>query len=202
MPRRCSPTSAGLPPAGGRWRRRCTSAASARSSTGAATDRAYLDDVWRDSNVVRLDGKLDWPALSALIAAARVYIGPDTAITHLAAATGAPTVALYGPPIRGCGDRGRLAVSTAHGPPPARSSIAAMSGWCKIRCRACRANWKVASAGSTATANVSMSLRPARWCPRSIRRWRCGRRRSGLIQRRLHRRGRPAELAVTRSNCV
>ena len=45
----------------------------------------------------RLDGKLDWPGLSALIAAARVYIGPDTAITHLAAATGAPTVALYGP---------------------------------------------------------------------------------------------------------
>jgi lipopolysaccharide heptosyltransferase III len=66
-------------------------------TTGAATDRAYLDDVWRDSKVVRLDGKLDWPGLSALIAAARVYIGPDTAITHLAAATGAPTVALYGP---------------------------------------------------------------------------------------------------------
>ncbi len=65
--------------------------------TGAAGDRTYLDDVWRDSTVVRLDGKLDWPGLSALIAAARVYIGPDTAITHLAAATGTPTVALYGP---------------------------------------------------------------------------------------------------------
>jgi heptosyltransferase III len=65
--------------------------------TGAATDRSYLDEVWHDSNVVRLDGKLDWPALSALIAAARVYIGPDTAITHLAAASGTPTVALYGP---------------------------------------------------------------------------------------------------------
>ncbi len=65
--------------------------------TGAATDRAYLDDVWRDSNVTRLDGKLDWPGLSASIATARVYIGPDTAITHLAAATGTPTVALYGP---------------------------------------------------------------------------------------------------------
>ncbi len=66
-------------------------------TTGAATDRAYLDDVWRDSMVVRLDGKLDWPGLTALIAAARVYIGPDTAITHLAAGTGTPTVALYGP---------------------------------------------------------------------------------------------------------
>lgn len=65
--------------------------------TGAATDRGYLDEIWRDSDVVRLDGKLEWPALSALIADARVYIGPDTAITHLAAATGSPTVALYGP---------------------------------------------------------------------------------------------------------
>jgi len=65
--------------------------------TGAAGDRSYLDEVWRDSKVVRLDGKVDWPGLSALIADARVYIGPDTAITHLAAATGTPTVALYGP---------------------------------------------------------------------------------------------------------
>ncbi len=65
--------------------------------TGAASDRVYLDEVWQDSDVVRLDGKLEWPELSALIGAARAYIGPDTAITHLAAATGAPTVALYGP---------------------------------------------------------------------------------------------------------
>jgi heptosyltransferase III len=66
-------------------------------STGAASDAAYLDEVWRDAKVTRLDGKLTWPELTALIAGARVYIGPDTAITHLAAATGTPTVALYGP---------------------------------------------------------------------------------------------------------
>jgi lipopolysaccharide heptosyltransferase III len=65
--------------------------------TGAASDRAYLDEVWQGSDVVRVDGKLEWPELSALIGAARAYIGPDTAVTHLAAATGAPTVALYGP---------------------------------------------------------------------------------------------------------
>src|SRR6201999_120304 len=35
--------------------------------------------------------------LAAPTAAARPYVGPDTAITHLAAATGVPTVALYGP---------------------------------------------------------------------------------------------------------
>jgi lipopolysaccharide heptosyltransferase III len=67
------------------------------AATGAASDRDYLDGVWRDARVVRLDGKLDWPELTALIAGARVYIGPDTAITHLAAAADAPTVALYGP---------------------------------------------------------------------------------------------------------
>jgi heptosyltransferase-3 len=67
------------------------------AATGAASDRGYLDAVWRDARVVRLDGKLTWPELSALIAGARVYVGPDTAITHLAAAAGAPTVALYGP---------------------------------------------------------------------------------------------------------
>jgi len=69
--------------------------------TGAAIDRSYLDDIWRtgDSSpdILRRDGKLTWPELSALIAGARVYIGPDTAITHLAAATATPTVALYGP---------------------------------------------------------------------------------------------------------
>jgi heptosyltransferase-3 len=64
---------------------------------GADTDRAYLDEVWRESEVTRLDGALAWPELSALIGAARVYIGPDTAVTHLAAATGTPTVALFGP---------------------------------------------------------------------------------------------------------
>jgi heptosyltransferase-3 len=64
---------------------------------GAKTDRAYLDAVWRDADVMRLDGELTWPELSALIGGARIYIGPDTAVTHLAAATGTPTVALYGP---------------------------------------------------------------------------------------------------------
>jgi len=65
--------------------------------TGAPGDRAYLDEIFLDRDVTRLDGRLDWPGLSSLIAAAQLYVGPDTAITHLAAATGTPTVALYGP---------------------------------------------------------------------------------------------------------
>jgi heptosyltransferase-3 len=62
-----------------------------------AEERRYLDEVWRGAPVDRYDGKLTWPALSALLARARVYVGPDTSVTHLAAATGCPTVALYGP---------------------------------------------------------------------------------------------------------
>ena len=65
--------------------------------TGAKGDGDYLDQIWRDADVVRLDGNLEWPELTATIQGARVYVGPDTAITHLAAATGVPTVALYGP---------------------------------------------------------------------------------------------------------
>jgi len=60
-------------------------------------ERAYLDAVWRDAPVLRLDGRLGWAGLAALLAQARVYVGPDTSVTHLAAASGCPTVALYGP---------------------------------------------------------------------------------------------------------
>jgi heptosyltransferase-3 len=65
-------------------------------------DRRYFDEVWTDGGrdmpqVQRFDGAFTWPELAGVIGAAQVYIGPDTAVTHLAAATGAMTVALYGP---------------------------------------------------------------------------------------------------------
>jgi heptosyltransferase III len=64
----------------------------------APAERAFLDDIWGDDGAVtRLDGALSWPELTALLAKARLYVGPDTSITHLAAASGCPTVALYGP---------------------------------------------------------------------------------------------------------
>jgi heptosyltransferase-3 len=63
----------------------------------AADERRYLDEVWRGTSVTRLDGKLTWPQLSGLLAKAQVYVGPDTSVTHLAAATGCPAVAIYGP---------------------------------------------------------------------------------------------------------
>ena len=60
-------------------------------------ERRYLDDIWDGDDVRRLDGQLSWPELAALLAGARVFVGPDTSVTHLAAAAGCPTVALYGP---------------------------------------------------------------------------------------------------------
>lgn len=44
-----------------------------------------------------LAGKLSLPQLSKLIGNAALFIGPDTGVTHLAAATGVPTIALFGP---------------------------------------------------------------------------------------------------------
>src|SRR6266852_2485243 len=64
----------------------------------AVAERAYLDLVWGDlPDVVRRDGQLSWPELAALLARARLFVGPDTSVTHLAAAAGCPTVALFGP---------------------------------------------------------------------------------------------------------
>jgi heptosyltransferase-3 len=67
-------------------------------ATGGPDDRGYLDEVWRDAaQVRRFDGRLSWPEIAALLARARIYVGPDTSVTHLAAASGCPTVALFGP---------------------------------------------------------------------------------------------------------
>jgi heptosyltransferase III len=63
----------------------------------APAERTLLDDVWGGMPVQRVDGALTWPELAAFLAQARLYVGPDTSITHLAAASGCPTIALYGP---------------------------------------------------------------------------------------------------------
>jgi len=67
-------------------------------ATGGPGDRQELDPIWAARpEIKRLDGALSWPDIAALIRGAKVYVGPDTSVTHLAAATGVPTVALYGP---------------------------------------------------------------------------------------------------------
>ena len=59
-----------------------------------AAERRDLEALWHGIATVH---SLTWPGNAALLARARIYIGPDTSITHLAAATGCPTVALFGP---------------------------------------------------------------------------------------------------------
>jgi heptosyltransferase-3 len=60
-------------------------------------ERRYLDQVWDGAADVQHVGPLVWGELARLLAGARLYVGPDTSVTHLAAASGTPTVALYGP---------------------------------------------------------------------------------------------------------
>jgi heptosyltransferase III len=59
-----------------------------------AAERRYLDEVWQGAVTIH---QLSWPQNVALLSRARVYVGTDTSITHLAAATGCPTLALFGP---------------------------------------------------------------------------------------------------------
>jgi heptosyltransferase-3 len=60
-------------------------------------ERAYMESLWTGTDVIRERGRLDWAGLTALLKGAAVYVGPDTSVTHLAAGSGCPTVALYGP---------------------------------------------------------------------------------------------------------
>lgn len=60
---------------------------------------AYVDSLARamPAGTINAAGKLSLGASACLISRARIYLGPDTALTHIAAALGVPTVALYGP---------------------------------------------------------------------------------------------------------
>jgi heptosyltransferase-3 len=57
-------------------------------------ERRALDAIWQGRVPIH---QLTWPQNVALLQKARLFVGPDTSTTHLAAATGCPTVALFGP---------------------------------------------------------------------------------------------------------
>lgn len=59
----------------------------------------YVADVQRQlpADTINLAGRVSLAELAYIIAQAKLYVGPDTGITHLAAATGIPVIALYGP---------------------------------------------------------------------------------------------------------
>ena len=71
-----------------------------------------------ESSVVR-----DWPLseIAALLSLARAVVGNDSGPTHLAAAVGCPTVALFGPPIRPLWAPLGAHVRVIAGPPRRRS---------------------------------------------------------------------------------
>lgn len=59
----------------------------------------YLTELQKDlpENTLNLAGKLSLAQLAQVITGAKLFIGCDTGITHLAAATGISTIALFGP---------------------------------------------------------------------------------------------------------
>lgn len=64
-----------------------------------AAECAYVAAIAQQlpGTVINAAGKLTLGGMAALLTRARCYVGPDTAVTHMAAAAGIPTVALFGP---------------------------------------------------------------------------------------------------------
>ena len=159
MPHQCSNTSAGRPTAGANSPPRCASAVSASSPAAPKADAGYLDETWRGSDVVRLDGEIDWPELTAAIrSAAGLRRARYRCYASCRGHRDADGCTRTGRPTPVFGGRGRSVVLIGRGRRPARSSNAAMSGWYKIRCPACPASLRAASGGSTATATASTGL--------------------------------------------
>lgn len=84
------------------------------SGSAAQAELDYLAQLKLPVNSVNLAGKLSLAQLAQVIGGAKLFIGCDTGITHLAAATGVATIALFGPsdpvkwtpwPINYCSDK-------------------------------------------------------------------------------------------------
>jgi heptosyltransferase-3 len=65
----------------------------------AEQEVAYLNDLAKQlsGQPINLAGQVSLPELADIIKKSALFIGPDTGITHLAAATGIPVIALFGP---------------------------------------------------------------------------------------------------------
>lgn len=75
------------------------------TGTGAARDQESIRpllDLAPSPQLLDVSGVLDLNQVSCLVGQAALYIGPDTSVTHLAAATGTATIAIFGPtdPVR------------------------------------------------------------------------------------------------------
>lgn len=68
-----------------------------------SNERAYVSRIASQiPGALDLSGALGLGGVAYVLSGAAVYVGPDTAITHAAAALGVPTIALFGPtnPVR------------------------------------------------------------------------------------------------------
>lgn len=69
------------------------------TGSGDPDELAYVGQIFRfmPSGTINMAGQLSLAESAFLISRANYYVGPDTALTHMAAALGTPTVALFGP---------------------------------------------------------------------------------------------------------
>jgi heptosyltransferase-3 len=69
------------------------------TGSGDPDELAYVEEIFRSmpSRTVNMAGKLSLAENAFLISYANYFVGPDTALTHMAAALGTPTVSLFGP---------------------------------------------------------------------------------------------------------
>ncbi len=76
----------------------------ALSGGPAQNERDYAEQVAREAggDVLNLVGRLSFGESAELVRRAKLFVGPDTGATHVAAATGTPVIALFGPsdPVR------------------------------------------------------------------------------------------------------
>ena len=70
------------------------------TGSGSANDLALVTpvrDAGTEPDLIDLAGRLPWGQLRTLLDHADAYLGPDTSVTHLAAAIGVPIVSVFGP---------------------------------------------------------------------------------------------------------
>ena len=69
------------------------------TGSAAPEELGYIEKILPrlPSDTLNLAGQLNLERSACLLGRAVIYVGPDTVLTHVAAALGVPTVALYGP---------------------------------------------------------------------------------------------------------
>jgi heptosyltransferase-3 len=72
------------------------------TGTRGSRDQQCIAPLRSIDGVLDASGELDFNQLVTLMKRAALYIGPDTSVSHLAAATGVPVIAIFGPtnPLR------------------------------------------------------------------------------------------------------